>query len=115
MEVADCGAACLAMVLGYFGKPTPLGDVRDMTGAGRGGVDALGIVQAAQHYGLIARGVQADLKDLHLLPPGSILHWAFDHFVVFERLRRYRTRRGLLSWDAALESLLADQESEVRS
>ena len=47
-----------------------------------------GIVQAAQHYGLIARGVQADLEELHLLPPGSILHWTFDHFVVFERLRR---------------------------
>src|SRR5262249_35099913 len=87
-ELADCGAACLAMVLGYFGKPTSLSEVRDMTGAGRGGVDALGIVQAARHYGLIARGVHADLDELHLLPPGSILHWAFNHFVVFERLRR---------------------------
>ena len=88
MEIADCGAACLAMVLGYFGKPTSLGEVRDMTGAGRGGVDALGIVRAARYYGLIARGVHADLDELHLLPRGSILHWAFNHFVVLERLRR---------------------------
>ena len=88
MEVADCGAACLAMVLGYYGRSVSLSEVRDMTGAGRGGVDALGIVEAAQHYGLIARGVRADVDELHLLAPGSILHWAFNHFVVFERLRR---------------------------
>jgi ATP-binding cassette, subfamily B, bacterial len=88
MEIADCGAACLAMVLGYYGRSVSLSEVRDMTGAGRGGVDALGIVEAAQHYGLIARGVRADVDELHLLPRGSILHWAFNHFVVFERLRR---------------------------
>lgn len=88
MELADCGAACLAMVLAYHGKTVPLQEVRDVTGTGRGGVDALRLVDAAQHYGLIARGVRADTDELHLLPPASILHWRFTHFVVFERLRR---------------------------
>src|SRR5215467_11443526 len=87
MELADCGAACLAMVLGFYGKRVALAEVRDVIGAGRGGVDALGIVQAAAHYGLIARGVRADVDELHLLPRASILHWSFSHFVVLERLR----------------------------
>ena len=87
MELADCGAACLAMVLGFHGKRVALAEVRDVIGAGRGGVDALGIVQAASHYGLIARGVRADVDELHLLPRASILHWSFNHFVVLERLR----------------------------
>jgi ABC-type bacteriocin/lantibiotic exporter with double-glycine peptidase domain len=90
MELADCGAACLAMVLGYHGKRLTLAEVRDATGADRGGVDALGIVKAASHYGLLARGVRADIEELHLLPAASILHWSFNHFLVFERLRQGR-------------------------
>src|SRR5690349_19127033 len=88
MELADCGAACLAMVLAYHGKDVPLQDVREATDTGRGGVDALRLVEAAQQYGLLARGVRAELDELRLLPAGSILHWGFNHFVVFERLHR---------------------------
>jgi ATP-binding cassette, subfamily B, bacterial len=88
MEDADCGAACLAMVLGYFGKRADLRELRDITGANRDGVTALSIVNAARAYGLRARGVQADTGDLRHLPRGSILHWEFSHFVVFERVTR---------------------------
>src|SRR6185503_9350485 len=88
MEIADCGAACLAMVLGYHGHGVSLADVREATGTGRGGVDALRLVDAASHYGLIARGVRADLNELHLLPPASVLHWGFEHFLVFEQIGR---------------------------
>ena len=88
MEQADCGAACLAMVLGYFGKRVELRQLRDMTGASRDGVSALSIVKAARACGLRARGVHADLDQLRHLPRGSILHWEFSHFVVFERTTR---------------------------
>lgn len=88
VELADCGAACLAMVLAYHGRHVPLKEVRDATGTGRDGVDAEGLVRAARHYGLDARGVRADVDDLRHLPSGSILHWEFTHFVVLERVRR---------------------------
>ena len=97
MEDADCGAACLAMVLGYFDKRVDLHELRDMTGAGRDGVTALTIVNAARTYGLRARGVKADVGDLRHLPRGSILHWEFSHFVVFERI----TRNGIRVIDPA--------------
>ncbi len=97
MEDADCGAACLAMVLGYFAKRVDLRELRDMTGADRDGVTALAIVNAARAYGLRARGVQAELGDLRHLPRGSILHWEFSHFVVFERT----TRNGIRVVDPA--------------
>ena len=97
MEYADCGAACLAMVLGYFGKRVDLRELRDMTGAGRDGVSALSVVTAARTYGLRVRGVRADLDDLRYLPRGSILHWEFSHFVVFERT----TRKGIRVIDPA--------------
>ena len=88
VELADCGAACLAMVLAYHGRHVPLKEVRETTGTGRDGIDAARLVDAARHYGLEARGVQADVDDLRHLPTGSILHWDFTHFVVFERIRR---------------------------
>ena len=88
LESSDCGAASLAMVLAHRGQHVSLGELHDATGSGREGVTAAGIVAAAAHYGLRARGVQVDLADLDVLPKGSILHWELSHFVVFDRLRR---------------------------
>jgi ATP-binding cassette subfamily B protein len=88
LELADCGAACLGMVLAYHGKQVPLDELRRVTSTNRDGVDALAITQAARGYGLQARGVAADLEELQQLPQGSILHWEFSHFVVLQRLRK---------------------------
>ena len=86
---ADCGAACLAMTLGWHGKTVPLEEIRKVTGLGRQGLNANTLVRAAEHFGLRGRGVQLERpEDLALLEPGSILHWGFFHFVVFERSRR---------------------------
>jgi ABC-type bacteriocin/lantibiotic exporter with double-glycine peptidase domain len=84
----ECGAACLAMVLGYYGKTVSVQEVRDMSGVGRDGTNARAILAAARTYGLRARGVSLDVNKLSVVPAGSILHWKFHHFVVFERLHR---------------------------
>jgi ABC-type bacteriocin/lantibiotic exporter with double-glycine peptidase domain len=96
-ELADCGAACLAMTLAYHGRHAGLEELRDATATGREGADARGIVEAARAYGLSARGVKADIHELGHLPRGSILHWEFRHFVVFDRV----TRRGIHVVDPA--------------
>lgn len=89
MTAADCGAACLAMVLRYYGRDLPLDELRDAMGADQHGVSALGILRAARSYGLRGRGVQVeDLEDLDMLPRGSVLHWEFNHFVVFDSVDR---------------------------
>lgn len=89
MTSADCGAACLAMVLRYYGRDVPLDELRDASGADQHGVSALGILRAARRYGLRGRGVQVeDADDLELVPRGAILHWEFNHFVVFDRVLR---------------------------
>ncbi|HZH16795.1 MAG TPA: peptidase domain-containing ABC transporter [Archangium sp.] len=84
----ECGAACLAMVLGYHGKPMRLEEVRQAMGAARDGVSALDILRSARTFGLRGRGVSVDDEALHYLPTGTILHWQFSHFVVFEKLGR---------------------------
>ncbi len=98
MEAADCGAACLSMVLAFHGRYVPLKEVRQATGSGRGGVTARAILDAARRYELRSRGVRLEPEELGYLPTGSILHWGFDHFVVFERV----TRKGVTIVDPAV-------------
>jgi ATP-binding cassette subfamily B protein len=99
LEAADCGAASLAMVLGHLGRDVNLDEVREATGvSGRDGVDALALVRTAEWYGLRTRALTLDVEQLHYVPPGSILHWEFNHFVVFERV----TKKGVEIVDPAM-------------
>jgi ABC-type bacteriocin/lantibiotic exporter with double-glycine peptidase domain len=87
MTASDCGATCLTMVLGYFGKRLRVEEVRKVTGFGRDGADAMSLLAAGRVFGLRGRGVKAEeIEDLRFLTPASILHWRFNHFVVFDRL-----------------------------
>lgn len=87
MEVTECGAACLAMVLAYYGKHVRLEDVRKLVGVSRDGSNALAILKAGQWFGLRGRGIRLDIEDLDYLEKGTILHWQFNHFVLFEKLK----------------------------
>jgi ATP-binding cassette, subfamily B, bacterial len=84
----DCAAACLTMVLAHHGKVLRLDDVRQLLGVGRDGTDALSVVNAARFHGLRARGVKVPkIEDLRFLDAGSMLHWGFHHYVVFEAMK----------------------------
>ncbi|MEO1367567.1 MAG: cysteine peptidase family C39 domain-containing protein, partial [Acidobacteriota bacterium] len=98
-QAADCGPACLAMVLGYFGRRERLEQVRDFAGVGREGASASTLIETAGRYGLRARAVRIDdPSHLRFLPTASLLHWRFSHFVVFQRV----TRDGIEVVDPAM-------------
>jgi ATP-binding cassette subfamily B protein len=87
MNTVECGAACLAMVLGYHGRHTTLADCRDSCAPGRDGVTAQTIVTAARAQGLNVKAYSVpNLADLRDLPLPAIIHWNFDHFLVLERI-----------------------------
>src|SRR5262245_29498373 len=88
LEATDCGAACLAMVLAYHGRHERLDTIREVMGTDRDGATALAILNAAGWFDLHGRGLGLDIDDLAYLEPGTILHWEFNHFVVFERLHK---------------------------
>ncbi|MFZ0322200.1 MAG: peptidase domain-containing ABC transporter [Candidatus Sulfotelmatobacter sp.] len=86
LSATDCGAAALAMVLGYHGKQVPLDEIRQALGVGRNGTSAAALLRGARAYGLRGRGVRAEIEDLRALPPGTILYWEFRHYVVLQRV-----------------------------
>src|SRR5215813_10464627 len=86
LEWTDCGAASLCMVMAYYGREAKLAEVRDAMGIGRDGVSAKAILDTAERYGLTGRGIKVDTSQLKLLKTGTILHWEFNHFVVFDRI-----------------------------
>lgn len=111
LEAAECGAACLTMVLGYHGCKVRVDTVREVAGVGQGGIDALSILQAAEWFGMRGRGITLDVDDLIYLSTASILHWEFNHFVVFERV----TRRGVHLLDPAHGRRVVSMEQFRRS
>ncbi len=85
---SECGMACLAMVLGYYGKQVRIEELRQLHTADRSGMTAQDILNIGRSYGLRGRGVSIDIEELELLDRGAILHWNFDHFVVFDKLEK---------------------------
>lgn len=90
MEVTECGAAGLAMILNYYGKHVLLEEVREACAVGRDGVNALKIVDAAELYGLNAKGMRYSLEELYQLKGPFIVFWNQNHFLVVEGFTRRR-------------------------
>ncbi len=84
MTSTECGPACLAMVLGMYGRHVSVDEVRQGFGGGTRGVDAREILEVARRFGLRGRAYRVDPDELSKLDPGAILHWNFDHYVVFK-------------------------------
>ncbi|MFV8756401.1 peptidase domain-containing ABC transporter [Nannocystaceae bacterium ST9] len=97
MQDADCSAACLAMVLGHHGRKVRLGTVQEAVGVDRNGTDGAALLRAAESFGLRGRGLSLEFDEIDQLGPAAILHWGFNHFVVFERC----TRAGVVLLDPA--------------
>ena len=85
MEALECGAACLDMILAYYGKWVALEQVRLDCGVSRDGSNARNIIRAARKYGLTANGYKLELSSLRekgIFP--CVIHWEYNHFVVLD-------------------------------
>ena len=74
MEVTECGAASLAMILSYHGCTVPIEQLRRDCGVSRNGVNAKNIALAAKLHGLDVTPVKAEPDEFEDddLPGGNL-------------------------------------------
>ena len=64
LEVLECGAASLAMIMAYYDKWIPLEQVRSDCGVSRDGSNARNVLRAARSYGMVAKGYRYEPESL---------------------------------------------------
>ncbi|KST61846.1 ABC transporter [Mastigocoleus testarum BC008] len=84
LNEVECGAACLATILSYYGRHTRVSECRDCFDVGRDGVSAQHLAEVARNYGLRVKAYAIDMADFRYVPLPAIAHWNFNHFVVVE-------------------------------
>lgn len=83
LEALECGAACLTMIMAYYGMWIPLEQVRVDCGVSRDGSKAKNILIAARNYGFEAGGFRCEIEAIrNQFTYPCIIHWEFNHFVV---------------------------------
>ena len=98
LNAVECGAACLAMILGYFGRKTRLEECRSKCDPGRDGVSAKTIVAAARAFALRTRAFSLPPGDCGGLELPCIVFWKNNHFVVLEKWGAERVTLVDPSW-----------------
>ena len=92
VAAADCGIACLQMILRAFGRYVPTSELRSALQPGRDGVTALCLVETARSYGLDAKGYQVTAEAVPHLSLPVIIHCRRGHFAVVDAVRETSVR-----------------------
>ena len=89
MEIVECGAASLTMVMAHYNKWVPLERVRADCGVSRDGSSAKNILKVARMYGFEAKGYRLEPSSISkTIPLPAIIHWNMNHFVVLAKLNK---------------------------
>ncbi len=84
MQVTECGAAALGMILGHYGRFVELDELREVCGASRDGTSAGDLARAAEQYGCTAEGFGRSPARVAELGFPFIVFWAANHYLVVE-------------------------------
>lgn len=84
----ECGVACLASVLRWYGCMMDVKEVGDLCPPTTEGVSFLGLAKTAESLGLATVTARVSLTELAECRAPAILHWNQNHFVVLFRVSR---------------------------
>jgi ATP-binding cassette, subfamily C, bacteriocin exporter len=85
-DITDCGASCLASVAAHYNVNIPVARIRQFAGTDKKGTNVLGLIEAANKLGFLARGVRGQWENLFEIPKPAIAHVIVNkvlmHYVV---------------------------------
>ena len=84
--VTECGIACLAMIVQYFGSGDDLVSLRRKFGVSLKGVTLKSLIGMCESSYLSARAIRCGLAELRQLRTPCVLHWELSHFVVLRKV-----------------------------
>ncbi len=73
-DIMDCGAACLMSVSAHYKLHIPVSKIRQFANTDRKGTNVLGMIEAAEKLGFIAKGVKGGYDALLKIPKPAIAH-----------------------------------------
>jgi ATP-binding cassette subfamily B protein len=83
---SDCGSACIATILNYYGKTVSLRKICEAAGTDRAGTSGLGLTRASQKFGMSCTGIMiTDKSKIQSCPLPAIFHFkmeTYEHYVV---------------------------------
>ena len=84
LETSECGAACLGILLAYYGRWESMETLREACGVSRDGTSAADIVRAARKFDLEVSGWRREVGQLQDIALPAVLFWDFNHFLILE-------------------------------
>ena len=87
LSETDCGAACLSMILRYYGKHVSINRLRDLANVSREGSSLYSIAEAAETLGFHSRGIKASYDHLEKVELPAIAHWEGFHYIVLYEVK----------------------------
>lgn len=87
IEMSECGAASLCMVLGYYGRFVELSEMRRACHVSRDGSRLRNMMYAAEEYGLQAEALRCAPSMMGIRLP-AIAFWKGYHFIVVEKIEK---------------------------
>jgi ATP-binding cassette subfamily B protein RaxB len=86
--MSECGVACIAMVLNYYGHKVDMNLLRSKFSTSSLGNTLGDLCRLAQKLSLVGRPVRLEMEGLNKLKTPCILHWSLDHYVVLKKVTK---------------------------
>jgi ATP-binding cassette subfamily B protein RaxB len=97
-EQSECGLACLAMLLNFYGHKIDLASLRNNYPISQHGLTLKSLIHTGDKVGLSSRPLRLEVNELSKLQTPAILHWDMNHYVVLKQA----TKRQIIIHDPAL-------------
>lgn len=81
-EASECGLACLAMIINYYGYKIDLLTLRKKIPISLKGLTLKNLIQISTKMNMVSRPVKVGLGNIKQLKIPCILHWDMNHFVI---------------------------------